>query len=142
MAIPIVGMMLASAPTMGSEPFRLDVQELMQRCENKTDNFDMSYCIGYISGISDHLTFLANLPDAISATTLFEMRRMAICGNATYGARVQAFVNWARGHPENWQWPQQFGVAIALREKWPCKPRTHDEWSDFRNNEQPKKSGD
>jgi hypothetical protein len=33
---------------------------------------------------------------------------------------IQAFVNWAEKHPESWSQRNIYGVALALRESWPC----------------------
>ena len=35
-------------------------------------------------------------------------------------AAAQAFVNWARRNPEQWELPFHFGVVQALSETWPC----------------------
>jgi hypothetical protein len=48
------------------------------------------------------------------------LKPFACCGEASPGARVQAFVNWAKTHPENWSGSPVVAVVEALRETWPC----------------------
>ena len=64
------------------------------------------FCLGYISGVTD------------------EMRvEKSICmseGVAT-AATVQAFINWATGHPDKWNLYRLVGVRSALTGAWPCK---------------------
>jgi hypothetical protein len=46
---------------------------------------------------------------------------LSMCsGQASYGAMMQTFVNWAQAHPEGWSENQAYGVIRALHEKWPC----------------------
>lgn len=53
-----------------------------------------------------------------------DIERIAICSGRPvpiYAARIQAFMNWARAHPEKWNLTDFEGVVLALRESWPCK---------------------
>ena len=47
----------------------------------------------------------------------------AICDKPSYGAMVQAFVNWAEQNPRDWETNRIVGVMTALRANWPCKVR-------------------
>lgn len=93
------------------------VQSLFQACKvaatpHAESDPDASYCLGYISAVGDFLKVIPRIPSSSI---------QGICGNASYGAAVQAFSNWAAAHPEEWTEPRLLGVAKALRQTWPCK---------------------
>jgi hypothetical protein len=93
-----------------------DIQKLLEKCNAEgEENYKQFYCIGYVAGIGDamRLNGQSGLLD-----------QMSICGEeGTYGAMVQAFMNWAQKHPERWGEHSSVGVITALRESWPCKAR-------------------
>ena len=82
-------------------------------------------CLGYVGGIGHMLNALdesaaecaAYCGSPVVETALL---RMGVCGDATVGAYKKAFVNWAERNPANWTSHMGVGVALALRETWPC----------------------
>jgi hypothetical protein len=93
-----------------------NVQTLLYSCKQNTSSPDYSLCIGYVAGVGDLMD--------VNSTLIPEhpyMRPFAICGKPTYGAMVQAFVNWAEKHPEEWKDSTNFGVMLALLGTFPCK---------------------
>ena len=96
----------------------MTVQGLYQLCKSDNSNpliknTDTIHCYAYISGIADLLV----VQGAGGA------KIMSICAKPTpsYGAMVQAFVNWASAHPEEWGKPRVSGVLAALSKSWPCR---------------------
>ncbi|MFZ3360615.1 MAG: Rap1a/Tai family immunity protein, partial [Xanthobacteraceae bacterium] len=69
----------------------------------------------YIEGVADMMLFIGTGVDQYPETRMF-----AICSDATYGAAVQAFKNWAEQNPREWQKPKLIGVMIALKTNWDC----------------------
>jgi hypothetical protein len=93
------------------------VQWLYESCQMK-DSDRYGICVGYIAGIGDLMfAFGANARQSQD----INVSAFSICGNASYAARVQAFVNWAKANPQKWSDPYLFGVAEALRLNWPCR---------------------
>lgn len=96
-----------------------NVQTLLDNC-NSTDAKQFMYCLGYIGGASDVMVLnggiLKNNP------SIDILKRFAMCPPSaiTYGASRQAFVNWAKNHPEAWTQSMALGVVVALRDVWPC----------------------
>jgi hypothetical protein len=91
------------------------VQGLYMACkETNMDQFDRGRCLGFISGIGDVMAVIGSGRHDL---------QLGLCGPSptpTYGAMIQAFMNWAEKHPEQWNIAQEAGVVIALRETWPC----------------------
>ena len=76
-----------------------------------------SYCLGFVSGIGRMATY-----NCYSDRTKFHPNPMlSATGQASDGARLQAFVNWARAHPENWDLDVASGVVISLQTTFPCE---------------------
>ncbi len=125
--------LLTSVPTpsfAGADNISGTVQDLYQKCTNTSPKqlFDEASCMGYVAGIGDLLGYYGTVwsrhksnDDELSKARRVILRTAAICGNPTYGAMEQAFLNWAKNNPEKWNWSQAGGVASALRERWPCK---------------------
>jgi hypothetical protein len=100
--------------------YKGDVQTLLQERNAGISSLDFALCLGRIGGVSDMagingfmFSRRKDLPD--------DFWKFAICftkQNASYGARVQAFRNWAQKHPEEWGDADCAGVVIALREVW------------------------
>jgi hypothetical protein len=118
LSVGLVFSLLASTPNANATDSALDesIQGLVQNCRSVATaraglDPDANYCLGYISGIGDYMKGLGLSGNA----------SMGICGNVTYGASVQAFMNWANAHPERWTENRLVGVATALRQTWPCK---------------------
>jgi Rap1a immunity proteins len=97
-----------------------DVQKLVQECGANNPSYDLFYCLGRVGGISDVMGLNGI---AMRKQPSFEILQLSICSNRppSYGARVQAFTNWARAHPERWGDQDFVGVIVAPRETWPCK---------------------
>ena len=92
------------------------VQALRAECKMPPGHADFARCIHYVAGVADMLALVG------SSSKGSEVRQMlGKCGSGSYGAYVQAFINWADQHPEKWGEHRSFGVAYALTEKWPCR---------------------
>jgi hypothetical protein len=111
-----------------SEESRSDVQQLYRECTKPVEDFEKLFCVGFISGISAQMITNGQVAATLRAEGALANdvdRRMmftvSACTKASVGARVQAFINWAEKHPEEWSTPRQLGVMQALRETWPCK---------------------
>jgi hypothetical protein len=129
--------LLLSVWIASSSAVRADtVQELFQDCKD-TANFKRIACVKYIGGIvdvmhswgevfSDRLIF-SNPSDtqaereASAHARRFILNSFSICGNITYGAAMQAFINWAERNPAEWQDHPALHIVDALRETWPCR---------------------
>jgi hypothetical protein len=107
------GLSVASAQNTGPQ----NTQELYGMCRNERNLANQGLCLGYVSGIGDMMTVLGiyNKQKQIKGLVPWSM-----CGQQSYGAMMQAFVNWAQAHPEAWSENQAYGVMRALHEKWPC----------------------
>jgi hypothetical protein len=92
------------------------VQDLYRKCKEPFGSFENALCIGYVTAIGDAMIVWATKTGESALAKSFSM-----CGSASYGAMIQAFINWAEQHPEEWGQPRVAGVVLALREKWACK---------------------
>jgi hypothetical protein len=97
----------------GAEAKGRNVQELLDLCKQRPDSYGYAICLNYIAGIGDVMGATAQVID--------DFRPLGMCGEPTYGALVQAFVNWAEKHPEQWKTDPGVGVMVALRETFPCE---------------------
>jgi len=92
-----------------------NVQSLYNLCKMEEGSQEFALCAGYIGGIGSVMQFmgagLKQYPD---------FRPFAICGTASHGAMVQAFVNWVQKNPREFTNKKTVGVMTALRENWPC----------------------
>jgi hypothetical protein len=87
------------------------IQELHDWCKEPHSAPRSGYCLGYVSGIAEMMLKLGHdHPEDAHG----------MCGEPTRAALVQAFVNWAEKHPEEWGSSDQLGVRTALAEIWPC----------------------
>src|SRR5579872_415235 len=90
-----------------------DVQSLMQLCSPQAP-FDMRVaCAWYLTGIVEMMSVNA----ASGLPTLGACRINDVSSAAT----VQAFLNWAYSHPEQWSVPRSNGALKAIRAAWPCE---------------------
>jgi hypothetical protein len=103
--------------TLSQTTARATVQELLRACDSPMTSPPFSFCLGYVSGIGDAL--VVNRLLHIRSTDVLGAE---ICGdpNPSHGAEIQAFRNWAHGHPERWIDPEYSGVIEALMDLWPC----------------------
>jgi hypothetical protein len=111
---------VAAAIFMGLFPARaadphLTIQGLYDDCKNYS-SVQSSFCLGYISGIGDAMHFIEGFRKKMP-----DVESFAMCGAPSYGAMVQAFINWAEKHPEDWMRSRVYGVMLALGQTWPCE---------------------
>jgi hypothetical protein len=88
------------------------VQSLLDACKSSTASVQYAACVGYIAGVGDMMQMLGVDKEQ---HTLF-----AICAKPSYGAMVQAYINWAEANPKEWGENRLFGVMLALGENWAC----------------------
>lgn len=93
-----------------------DVQHLYKMCKMPPTSPEFAICVGYISGVGDTLLFMG-----LDKHRNPEVQPFAICGEPSYGAMVQAFVNWAEKNPKEWARGQIIGAMLSLNENWSCK---------------------
>ncbi len=104
---------LLLASSLGSAQVPItSVKNLLSACEGGPGSDNYSYCIAYVAGITDWMTVVGQAP--------LPKPWHAILGecapnDVTYRAAVQAFVKWARSHPEVWSERAAIGVASAVR---------------------------
>lgn len=120
-AILPIAVWLSAGEALSNE---LTVQSLYTDCKSE-DSFDRAFCLGFLGGVGHTLSGIGQAADVAADyyghdVVKTAMRRIGVCGLATIGAYRQAFINWAERHPEQWNSHMQLGVAIALRETWPC----------------------
>ena len=108
-----------------AEEFDQSVQGLYNNCKSQA-SIGVGFCLGYLGGIGHGLIAVGEVAgvaasqyDASNAVESAFLR-MGICGQATFGAYQQAFINWAERHPESWSMDMTVGAILALRETWPC----------------------
>lgn len=114
--IALLVMSLGQNPA-NSQETKQNVQRLLGWCKQPQSSAGFNLCVGFVGGVGSTMVNLGqvyeNKPETREITGL--------CGSgATVGAMVQAFTNWAEGHPEEWTMNAGLGVMLALREKWPC----------------------
>jgi hypothetical protein len=112
-----------------SQESRKDVQSLHRMCKASGANVELSFCLGFISGVAEQMILTGQLASLLRKDGGLADERerklllaISSCsGKASFGAMVQAFTNWAEKHPEEWTSSRQLGVMKALSETWPCK---------------------
>ena len=106
-----------------SQEVRKDVQELYQLCKHESGR---EFCLGYISGVADHMLLTGVFLRAHGKELKEEERDLLVdlsaCVKATmsFEGVVQTFINWAEKHPEEGNLTMHLGVVEALSEIWPC----------------------
>jgi Rap1a immunity proteins len=96
-------------------PLDTTVQGLYRQCKSQAadpleSKFQEALCATYIAGVGDTLQ-----AQGAGGAKIF-----SICAKPSYGAMVQAFVNWAEANPREWGKNRLFGVIAALSKNWPC----------------------
>jgi Rap1a immunity proteins len=116
----LVGAMLlifSLVPTNAENPTH-DVQELYTFCRASMSSAEYGICLGYVSGVVDMLQLLhIHKQSHPEDTNPFE-----ICESPSYGAVVQAYMNWAQNNPKEWSHHRVVGLLAAIVENWPCHP--------------------
>jgi hypothetical protein len=117
----LLGVAAIPIPTNAEED-KPTIQALYQKC--KSNDPQKVYCFGFIDGIVTHMRIMAiaaeQMDNQVERRFLLELSKF--CGHdASRGAMLQAFLNWAEKHPEKWSQYDGFGVVEALQETWPCR---------------------
>ncbi|MES2550064.1 MAG: Rap1a/Tai family immunity protein [Pseudomonadota bacterium] len=114
--LPSIFVFMACATSSFAQELRQDVQKLLNDCESD-EAFAYGACLGMARGTAAVMQFNCSLyQDGTSTITFFA----ADSSNATYGAMIQAFINWARANPSEWGTRGELGMITALRETFPC----------------------
>lgn len=111
---------LAAAACLGGSPILAapdptTVQFLYQTCKDETAANAPRFCLGYILGVGQLMAVNSRFGD-----------NFALCATGSEGgvptgrAMIQAFLAWTEKHPESLSQRNVMGVALALREAWPC----------------------
>ena len=74
------------------------------------DDFEQGDCLGFVRGLAEGLGFVTN-PKV----------RACIPENVTGKQLVQVFVRWAETNPEKLHHHRTLGVAVAMKEAFPCE---------------------
>jgi hypothetical protein len=93
-------------------------QALYQLCKSPENSPPYGLCLGFISGVGDAMQLIG-----VGVEREPETMPFAICEKPSYGAMVQAFINWAEQNPGKWESNRIVGAMTALRANWPCKVR-------------------
>jgi hypothetical protein len=119
-----LALVLATPTAANAKPGDPTVQSLLQECSAEEGSTDWFKCVGYIAGVSDIMGINGKLSATFGKDTYIKMSVISMCWDGevpTYGAKLQAFKNWAQNHPEEWSELSFVGVTHAMRETWPCK---------------------
>jgi hypothetical protein len=105
------------------------LQWLLKVCEteaaaNQPD--ETFFCVAYVTGASNVMALngfgARQIKDASEAGRY--LHNSGMCPEQSKepspDAEKQAFMNWARAHPERWTDPMIDGVMAALSQTWPC----------------------
>jgi len=114
-AIALAAVAILSAAPIQAAPDPTTVQFLYRACKDEMAANNLRFCLGYILGVGQLMAVNAEFGD-----------NFALCaepkgGVPTGRAMIQAFLAWAEKHPESWSQRNLLGVALALRETWPCR---------------------
>lgn len=119
----LVALLVMTATIQAEESKKDDVQSLYYQCKKSETNMGFGYCIGYISGIGSQMMWTSHTIEHITDfNQRLEVGFVSACAKSfvSNGAMVQAFINWAEKHPEEWVTDKQLGVIQAIRGTWPC----------------------
>ena len=109
---------LSAACTAQAQP--LTVGEMLPHCEGALGDGPHhtmnGYCTGTIYGMGVVMTINCQERRGDGAPRFMTMQTFP-----SAGAGTQAFVNWARNNPNEWQSRFSWGIANALSETWPCQ---------------------
>jgi putative hemolysin len=126
---------LSGAPIQAAAPNPATVQFLYQTCKDEMAASLMRFCLGYIMGVGQLM--------AVNATfgNNFALCVLPAGGVPTGAAMIEAFLKWAQKHPESRSQRNVLGVALALRETWPCPARDSEGLERSELEREPSKSG-
>jgi hypothetical protein len=114
--LPSIFVLMACATSSFAQDPAQDVQTMLNDCESDKA-FGYAACLGTVRGTSAVMQLNCSLyRDGAGTVTALA----ADSSEATYGAMVQAFINWARANPAKWGTRGEVGIITALRETFPC----------------------
>jgi hypothetical protein len=113
----IVAIALVAFVARASADDNLTVQNLYSYCQAPEASTERAICIGYIAGVGNVMQMAGALEQVHHDVPYLAV---AICGDITTAAMVQAFKNWAKKNPAKWTKHQMLGVTEALFETWHC----------------------
>lgn len=102
-----------SAPVSASAT---TVRDLLGYCEGG-DSGAKGVCVGMVMGVSS--VMVANCGSHRNGNGNLSSSAADPKGTS-YEAMIQAFQNWARDNPQEWDKPAFFGVVVTLRGLFPC----------------------
>ncbi len=106
-----------ATPAFGQD----NVQGLMMKCDNSNASDQQFYCYGRVTAVFE-MMLLNGVTIAQHDHAVKTMLSVCEVGHLpSYGAQVQAFINWAKKHPEKWNENDLDGIMTALQETWPCQ---------------------
>ena len=118
--IVLAGMMVSAGVARGDDS-TYTVQKLLTDCNAPSGSPGHAFCTGFVSGVGGVMSINSyGISHFKSPQDSASVRALSTCGEATFGAEVQAFMNWAPKHPERWSEDAIIGVMRALRDTWPC----------------------
>ena len=98
------------------------------QCTKPVLDAEGTFCVAFISGVAEQMiatgvVFRQRRAEGgfLDGDDRLDMSFLSACTKASFGAMVQAFINWAEKHPEKWSTSRQLGVMASLRETWPCE---------------------
>jgi hypothetical protein len=108
----------ASAPAIADTPDQ-SVQHMLPFCERAVSqslDHDSLECLNTLIGVSD----MGGLNCAARQNGDQAPAWLSHGDGSTYGAQIQAFINWARANPQSWNLNATAGMAIALSLTFRC----------------------
>src|SRR5262245_18577873 len=106
---------MSGAPIQAAPaPDPTTVRFLYQTSKEETAANAQRFCLGYMSGVGQLMAVNAEFSDSFA---LCSTPRGSV---PTARAMIQVFTSWAEKHPESWSQRYVYGVALALKETWPC----------------------
>ena len=113
----------ATLPLWAGRALAQSTEALLQVCR-APDSASQGVCLGYITGVADMMIYNAAAvkSGAMGAVRSQWLMAMSLCSASppSRGSMQQVFVNWARANPKQWTLDEGVGVAIALKDAWPC----------------------
>jgi hypothetical protein len=119
----VTSAIIASGFLSSSAAADSNIQTLLQECNANSTSYEGFHCVGYVCGIADMMGMNGALfmHSGEGLEGLFALSACYGKPEPTCGAKVQVFRNWAQKHPEKWNIQEYVGVALSLREVWPCR---------------------
>jgi Rap1a immunity proteins len=98
------------------------VSGLLTYCKAELGSLEWGFCFGYIVGIGNMMSAMSLTVDngPLLKKTLVKVFTACFPDGTSHGAKLQAFINWAEKHPEEWSNEAIYGVRAALVEIWRC----------------------